>query len=228
MTFKTYRFKLFFTWLKQKQTCLWLCLKENFTWYLISSFLLPVKSESEVYYVDLALHFLVPVPPIMCFIISIPVKWKTDVAVMEGWRQWVAAGGWNGLITSRPVCLRVEMVAASGEPWSWVQVNKQRTVGCIMISEHRGVCLLRWGFCRGGWTEEWLLLFKGDSGDVIACFSFFLFFWNALWNALRSESWTASLSWTRRERPTGFWGKPGIVSSKSVPILRKILLRNRL
>lgn len=127
-----------------------------------------------------------------------------------------------------PVCLRVEMVAASGEPWSGVQVNKQHTVGCIMISEHRGVCLLRWGFCRGGWTEEWLLLFKWYSGDVIGCFSFSLFFWNVLWNALRSESWTTSLSWTRRERPTGFWGKPGIVPSKSVPILRKILLRNRL
>lgn len=89
------------TELKQKQTRLWLGLKENFTWCLISSFLLPVKGESEVYYVDLVLHFLVPVPPIMRFIISIPAKWKTDVAVMEGWRQWVAAGGWNGLITSR-------------------------------------------------------------------------------------------------------------------------------
>lgn len=56
----------------------------HFTWCLIFSFLLPVKGESKVYYVDLALHFLVPVPPIMCFIISILVKWKTDVAVMEG------------------------------------------------------------------------------------------------------------------------------------------------
>lgn len=46
--------------------------------------LLPVRSESDVYYVDLALLFLVPVLPIMCFIISIPLKWKTDVAVMEG------------------------------------------------------------------------------------------------------------------------------------------------
>lgn len=80
---KTYRFKLFFM-LKQKQTHLWLCLKETFTWYFISSFHLPVKGESEVYYVDLALHFLVSVPPIMYFIISILVKCKTDVAVMEG------------------------------------------------------------------------------------------------------------------------------------------------
>lgn len=79
------------------------------------------------------------------------------------------------------VCLGIGMVAEPGEPWSRVQVNKQRTVGCIMISERWGVCLLRWGFCRGGWTEEWLLLFKGgdgggDSGDVIACFSFCFFF----------------------------------------------------
>lgn len=87
MTLGAYRFRLFFTGLKQKQTRLWLGLKENFTWSLIFSFLLPAKGESEVYYVDLALHFLVPVPPIMCFIISIPEKWKTDVGVMEGWRQ---------------------------------------------------------------------------------------------------------------------------------------------
>lgn len=46
------------------------------------SLLLPVEGESEVYYVDLVLHVLVPA--MMCFIISIPVKWKTDVAVMIG------------------------------------------------------------------------------------------------------------------------------------------------
>lgn len=81
---RAYRFRLFFSGLKQKQTRLWLGLKQNFTWCLISSFFLPVKGESEVYYVDLAVHFLLPVLPIMCFIISIPLKWKTDVAAMEG------------------------------------------------------------------------------------------------------------------------------------------------
>lgn len=40
--------------------------------------------ESEVCYVFLEQHFLVPVPTIMCFTISIPLKSKTDVAVMEG------------------------------------------------------------------------------------------------------------------------------------------------
>lgn len=73
-TLGAYRFRLFLTRLKQKQTRLWLGQKENFTWYLISSSLFPVKGESEVYYVDLALHILVPVVPVMRFIISIPVK----------------------------------------------------------------------------------------------------------------------------------------------------------
>lgn len=58
--------------------------KRELPWCLISSSLLPVKGESKAHYVDLALHFLGPVPPIMCFIISIPAKWKADVAVMEG------------------------------------------------------------------------------------------------------------------------------------------------
>lgn len=228
MTLRAYRFRLFFTELKQKQTHLWLGLKENFTWCLISSFLFPVKGESEVCYVDLRYIFWCLSRP-LCVLSYQPLQNGKRMWVL--WKdednEWQQAVEMAWLFPGSP-CLRVEMVTEPREPWSRVQVNKQRTVGCIMISEHWGVCLLRWGFCRGDWTEEWLLLFKGDSGDVIACFPFFFFFWNVLWNAPKNESRTASLSWTRRERPTGFWGEPGIVLSKSVWILRKILLRNRL
>lgn len=57
-------------------------LEREVTRCLISSSLFPVKGE--VFYVYLALHILVPLLPIVSFIVSIPVKFKTDVAAMEG------------------------------------------------------------------------------------------------------------------------------------------------
>lgn len=83
MTFGAYRFRVFFTRLKQKQLCLELGLKENFTWYLIYLFLFPVKGESEVYYVDSVLHFLAQYPNNYVFYHINP--WKME----NGWGCWM-------------------------------------------------------------------------------------------------------------------------------------------
>lgn len=177
-----YRFRRFFSRLKQKQTHLWLGLKENFhgASFLLPSFLLRVKAR----HITLTWRYIF-------WGLSRPLCVLSYQSLQNGKRMWLLwrdeDNEWQQAVEMAwllpgSVCLRVEMVAEPGEQWSTVQVNKQHTVGCIMISEHWGVCLLRWGFCRRGWTEEWLLLFKGDSGDVIDCFSF----WNVLRDATRS------------------------------------------
>ena len=104
--------------------------------------LLPVRSESDVYYVDLALLFSGACPAHYVFYHINPLKMENGcgcygrMKTMSGSRQlkwpWLLPGSvWKS-----------EMVAEPGEPWSRVQVNKQHsTAGRIMISEHWGVCL---------------------------------------------------------------------------------------
>lgn len=59
---------------KARKTHLWHSLKEDVIRSLISPSLCAVEGKSEVHYVDMALHFLVPLLPIMCFIVSILEK----------------------------------------------------------------------------------------------------------------------------------------------------------
>jgi len=74
-------FRWFFTALKQKH--------RGRDEYFTRSFFPPSCPDSDwqIHHVGLVLHFLPPVPPIMLLIISAPVEWKTDVAVIEGRRQ---------------------------------------------------------------------------------------------------------------------------------------------
>lgn len=56
-------------------------LETELTGSLVSSSLM---GEGEVFHVNLALHILVPLLPTVSFILSVPVKCKTDVAAVEG------------------------------------------------------------------------------------------------------------------------------------------------
>lgn len=102
-------------------------------------------------YVDLALQSLVLDQPVMSFYHINPCEIESGcgcygrMRTMSGSRR-----------LKRPDCFQA--LSVLGEWWrpsqrtsgSTVQVNKQHTVGCIMILKHCRVCLLGWGFFRGG------------------------------------------------------------------------------